>query len=245
MNIFIEGFNLLLYQPILNALILLYEYLPGKDFGVAIIVLTLLIRFLLYPFSRQAIASQKAMADLQPKIKEIQEKFKKDREKQARAMMALYQKEKINPFSGCLPYLVQIPILIALYRVFWRGLEKSQAVFLYSFVPNPFDGFEPTFLGLINLGKASAFLAVIAAILQFWQTKMLSPQNSKKKEKKEAKKSNKPDFGAMFQKQMLYFFPFFTFLILLKFPSAIALYWITTSLFSIGQQYMFLKEKKS
>ena len=236
MNIFIKAFNLILYQPILNALILLYHYLPGRDFGVAIIVLTLVIRFLLYPLSRQAIASQKAFQDLQPKIKEIQRRYKENKEKQAKAMMELYKKTKINPFSGCLPFLVQIPILIALYRVFWRGFKADQRIFLYRFVsPLPAD-FVPTFLDIVNLSQPSFVLAVIAGALQFWQTKMLSP-----KPKTQPKKKGRPEFAEMFQKQILYFFPFFTFLILLKFPSAIALYWVTTSLFSIGQQYMFLK----
>lgn len=234
MSFFTQAFNLILYQPILNALILLYSYLPGKDFGLAIIILTLIVRALLYPFSKKAIASQKIMAELQPKIKAIQEKYRENKEKQVKAMIEVFQKGKINPFSGFLPFLVQVPILIALYRVFWRGLEKSQEVFLYKFVPNPFDNFKPTFLGLINLSQPSFLLALFAGILQFWQTKMLSPKEKKKKS----------SFGEIFQKQMLYFFPFFTFFILLKIPSAIALYWITTTLFSIGQQYFFLRDKK-
>lgn len=230
----------LLYQPILNALILLFHYLPGQDFGMAIIVLTLLIRFLLYPLSRQAIISQKALVDLQPKIKEIQKRYKNDKEKQAKAMIELYQKTKINPFSGCLPFLVQIPVLIALYQVFWRGFKEDQKVFLYKFVsPLPPD-FMPTFLGMINLAQPNFLLALIAGFLQFWQTKMLSFSFNQKKDKKK----RESDFVNFFQKQILYFFPFFTCLILMKFPSALALYWVTTSLFSIGQQYIFLKSSK-
>jgi YidC/Oxa1 family membrane protein insertase len=192
---------------------------------------------LLYPLSRQAIASQKALTDLQPKIKEIQKKYKNDKEEQAKAMMELYRKTKVNPFSGCLPFLIQIPILIALYRVFWQGFTLEQRVFLYSFVPSPETNFVPTFLGFFNLAQPNFLLAVIAGALQFWQSKMLGPKRKQKRE-------GKTEFAEIFQKQMLYFFPFFTFLILLKFPSAIALYWITTSLFSIGQQHIFLKGKK-
>ena len=99
----IQFFNLVLYQPLLNALILLYNFLPGNDFGLAVIVLTIIIRLILHPTSVKAIKSQKALSLLQPKLKEIQRKYKNDRAKLARATMELYQKEKISPFSGCLP----------------------------------------------------------------------------------------------------------------------------------------------
>ncbi len=241
MSFLIQAFNLILYQPILNALILLYHYLPGQDFGVAIIVLTLLIRALLYPLSRQAIISQKAMTDLQPKIKEIQKKYKKDREGLAKATMNLYKEEKINPFSGCLPFLIQIPILIALFQVFSRGFGQDQIGFLYDFVPSPLNGFVPSFLGLVNLSQPNFILAIIAGFLQFWQTKMLSPKTKKTGNKKDGQSV----FLELFQKQMLYLFPVFTFMILLGFPSALALFWAVTSLFVIGQQHFFLKTKKN
>ena len=103
MEFFISAFNTILYKPLFNALVVLYQYLPGKDFGVAVIVLTLIIRFILYPLMVKSIKSQKVLSELQPKIKEIQEKLKEDKEKQTKEMMALYQREKINPFGGCLP----------------------------------------------------------------------------------------------------------------------------------------------
>src|SRR3989338_6435168 len=105
MGFIIEAFNLILYQPLLNALIFLYQYLPGHDFGVAVITLTALIRVVLYFPMMQSLRSQKVLSGLQPKIKEIQEKFKNDKDRQAKETMALYQKEKINPLSGCLPLL--------------------------------------------------------------------------------------------------------------------------------------------
>ena len=124
-DLIISFYNTVLYQPLFNALILLYEYFPGHDFGIAIVVLTLIIRFALYPSSAQAIKSQEAMARLQPKIKELQDKYKDNKEQQAKEIMELYQKEKINPFSGCLPLLIQLPILIALYQVFLKGFIIS------------------------------------------------------------------------------------------------------------------------
>ena len=240
MELLTSAFNLILYQPLFNALILLYQYLPGQDFGIAVIVLTCLIRLVLYPLMALSIKSQKALSELQPKMQEIQEKFKGDKEKQAKEMMGLYQREKINPFGGCLPLLLQLPILIALFWVFMAfkdGLDPAQLTMLYSFVSVPKLLEKPMFLGLINLAQPNLILAVIAGICQFFQTKMITPKTSKVKSKE-----GMAQFSGMMQKQMLYFFPIFTVLILLKLPAAIALYWIVTALFSILQQYLIFKK---
>ena len=237
MELLINAFNVILYQPLFNALVLLYEYLPGHDFGVAVIALTVIIRLLFYPLMAQAIKSQKSLSGLQPKIQEIQSKYKDNKEKQARATMELYQKEKINPFGGCLPLLLQLPILFALYRVFWQGLQPGAMDMLYSFVPHP-GVIDPTFLGIINLGEASLVLAVLAGITQFFQTKMITPKTPKSK----TGEGQMAQFSGMMQKQMLYFFPIFTVFILWKLPAAIGLYWIITALFSILQQYLIFKK---
>jgi YidC/Oxa1 family membrane protein insertase len=192
----------------------------------------------------QGIRSQKALQELQPKIKEIQEKYKTDREKQGRAMMELYQKEKINPLSGCLPLLIQLPILIALYRVFWRGFQPEQMVYLYSFVPQP-GLINPTFFGTVNLAQPSFLIAIFAGIAQFIQTKMLTPHQQAGGGQTLKKKGQMTQFSNMMQKQMLYFFPIFTVFILWKLPAAIGLYWIITALFSIGQQYLIFKKPKN
>ena len=237
MSLFITAFNTILYQPLFNALVLLYEYLPGHDFGIAIIVLTILIKVVFYPLGSQGIKSQKALSELQPKMKEIQEKFKNKKEEQAKATMELYKKEKINPLSGCLPLLVQLPILIALYRVFWKGFQAEQMHHLYSFVPHP-GLIDPTFFGLVDLAQPCIALAFLTGIAQFFQTKIMTPKQ------KPAKKGN-ADFSQMMQKQMLYFFPVFTVFILWNLPSAVALYWIVMTLFTIGQQYITLKRQSS
>lgn len=228
-------FNIVLYQPLFNALVFLYQYLSGHDFGIAIILLTIIIRIILYPSMVKALKSQKALTELQPKIKQIQEEFKNDRERQARETLALYKKEKINPFGGLLPLFIQLPILIALYRVFWKGFEANELNNLYSFVPKP-EQIDPNFLGgLINLAAPSLFLAILSGLVQFiqtWYQNKLSPKLL----------SGKTDqFSGIMQKQMLYFFPLFTIFILWKLPSAIGLYWITTSLFSVIQQYIIFK----
>ncbi|MBL7142396.1 MAG: membrane protein insertase YidC [Candidatus Pacebacteria bacterium] len=239
MEIFINAFNTLLYQPLFNALIFLYQFLPGKDFGVAVVVLTIVIRIILYPLMLKSIRSQKALAELQPQIQEIQQKYKNNKEQQAKEMMAFYKKEKINPLGGCLPLLLQLPILFALYRVFWEGLAPGAMKSLYSFVPSPGE-INPVSLGLINLAEPNLVLAVLAGILQFFQTRMLMP----KSKKSPTKGDQMAQFSNMMQKQMLYFFPLFTVFILWKLPAAIGVYWAITALFSIFQQYLIMKPQK-
>ena len=234
MNALIQIFNTILYQPLLNALILLYHYLPGKDFGVAILILTIIIRLILHPSSVKAIKSQKALSSLQPKLKELQRKYKNDQEKLARATLELYQKEKISPFSGCLPLLLQLPILIALYRVFFFLKDynpETLKTLLYNFVPYP-GTINLTFLGIINLAQPNFFLALIAGILQYFQSKISIGKQ----------KTKKGDFSSMMQSQMLYFFPVFTVLIVWKLGAIIGLYWIFSTLFSIGEQYLINKK---
>jgi len=241
-------FNTILYQPLFNALILLYQHLPGQDFGIAVIVLTCLIRFILYPLMAQSIKSQKTLSQLQPKIQEIQQKYKTDRERQAREMLALYKKEKINPLGGFLPLLIQLPILLALFWVFMAfkdGIDPAKLSILYPFVSSPNLSKEPMLLGLINLTRPSLFLAVLAGFGQFFQTKMAAPRPKTDGGQPFAKKQEQMvQFSNLMQKQMLYFFPIFMVFILLRLPAAIGLYWIVTSLFSILQQHLISKQPK-
>src|SRR3989344_3491320 len=229
-------FDLLLYRPLFNSLILIYNYVPLRDFGVAVVLLTVIIRFILYPLSVKALNSQKTLQGLQPKLKEIQKKYKDDKEKQAKETLELYRTEKINPFSGLFLALVQLPILIALYNVFWKGLKSTELSNLYSFVANP-TIINPMLFNMVDLSKPNMVFAVLAGIIQFFQTKMLIP-NAKKDSSKQA------DMASIMQKQMVYFFPVITVVILFKLPSALGLYWIVSGAFSIIQQYLILNKKK-
>lgn len=217
-----------------NSLVLFYNLLPGHDFGLAIIILTIVIKAILYPLSVKAFKSQKVLQDLQPKIKLIQEKYKDDKEKLAKETLELYKTEKINPFSGLFLAFVQLPILIALYAVFSQGLKPEQLNNLYSFISNP-NQINPVFFGLIDLSKPNLWFAIVAGILQFFQTKMMSSVQKKDKTKG-------PDMAQAMQTQMLYIFPVVTIFILVSLPSAIGLYWIVSSIVSIIQQYYILKK---
>ena len=231
-----EIFKEIFFKPLYNLLIFLYNAIPSHDFGVAIILLTLIIKFILIPSSKSAIESQKAITDLQPKIKEVQQKYKDNKEKQAQTLIELYKEHKINPFSGFLNLIVQIPILIALYQVFWEGLNPKNLSSLYSFIANP-GQIDPLFLGLLDLSKSSIFLAILAGLLQFVQTKMMSQPI--------IKNPQKDDFMSLFNQQMIYMMPFMTILIGLKLPAGLSLYWTTITLFAIIQQYLILKNKNN
>jgi|SRR3989344_195874 len=228
-------FNNFLYYPLFNFLILIYNYLPGHDFGLAIIILTIIIRIVLYPISVKALNSQKAIQKIQPQLKEIQEKYKNDKENQTKEILNLYKREKINPFGGLFLALLQIPILIALYYVFWNGLKSEELNHLYSFISSP-EQVNAIFFGLIDLSKPNLYFALLSGVVQFFQTKMLLPQNSKNK-------SKDYDINSVIQKQMVYIFPFITVVILLKLPSALGLYWTVSGLFSILQQHFIFKDK--
>ena len=237
MSFIVDLYNTFLYQPLFNGLVLLYQYIPGKDFGLAVIALTILIRIALYPLMTKSIKSQKALSELQPKIRQIQERFKSDKQQQTREMMALYRREKFNPFSGFWPILIQLPLLIALYQVFWKGLNPGEMNRLYGFVANP-GAVDPYFFGLINLAAPSVILALLVGATQFIQVKMTQAKAS-------PKEAGQPmsQFSSMFQKQMLYFFPVFLTIIFIKLPAALALYIVATNLFSIFQQYFVTRPK--
>jgi len=230
MDIIVNLFNTVLYLPLFNALIWLYNNVSFGDLGIAIVILTVLIRFILYPFSKKAISSQKSITALQPEIKKIQ-KESQNKEEQARQMMELYKKHKVNPMAGCLPILIQLPILIALYRVFFAGLDMGRLEGLYSFIQRP-ETINFVFLGLVDLSKRSIVFAFLAGALQFFQSKMILG----KKVGANQSKKGKPDFSSMMGQQMTYFMPLLTIMIAWNMPAALPLYWIVITVFNIVQQ---------
>lgn len=231
MSLLILFFNNVLYRPLFNGLILIYNIIPGHDLGIAIIILTVLIRLIFAPLSKKSIQSQKSMAEIQPKIKEIQNKYKDNKEEQVKEMMALYKKYKVNPMSGCFPLLIQLPILIALYRVFFAGLNLQEFNALYSFVSRP-QTLNVMFLGFINLTVGGNLVfALLAGISQFIQTKMIMPK------KESGKVKTGMDMNQIMMNQMVYMMPIITVYIAWKLPAALSLYWIVITVFGIIQQY--------
>jgi len=223
------------FDPLYNVLILLFKVIPWADAGLIVILLTILVRLLIFPLSRKATLTQVKMAEIGPELASIKEKYKDKAEEQARLTLALYKEKGVNPFSGILVIIIQIPIIFSLYQIFIHFPDVNSAL-LYSFVSAP-EYINTTFLGLINITAKSIPLATLAAISTFFQFHISM---------KGQKMSNDNTFGnnlaRSMQTQMKYFFPIIVFFISYKISGVIALYWLTTNLFSIGQD-MFVKRK--
>ena len=246
----IELYHQLLTEPILNLLVWIVNVLPGHDFGVAVIIVTLIIRFILLPLSAKSLRAQRSLTVLQPKMNEIKEKRKDDKQKQSEELMRFYQQNKVNPLSSCLPLLIQMPIILALYHVFRDGLNEESFTRLYSFVEAP-EIVNTLFFGIVDLSVPNIVLAVLAAAAQFFQAKYMLARRDKQKKsspkKEEKKKSDKPspenigDMASAMSKQMVYIMPAVTLFIAMTLPSALALYWITTTVFAIVQQVVIFR----
>lgn len=224
-----DFFNTILVYPLLNLLVFTYQYIP--DIGVAIIIITALVRLALLPSFHKSLKHQKILTDLQPKMDEIKHKYKDDKEQLAKATMELYKAHKVNPLSSCLPIIIQLPILIALYQVFIRSLNGQELQGLYTFVQNP-GQISPMFLNFLNLSYPNIPLAALAALLQYWQAKMMAP-----------KIVSQDATAKMMSYQLLYFLPALTFFIGFTLPASLPLYWIVTTLFGLGQQYYIIRKE--
>lgn len=234
MNIFQTIWSVVLYQPMLNFLVFIYIY--TNNFGIAVILLTVLIKYLLNPLNKKALESQKAMAEIQPKIKEIQSRNKENPELQAKEMIALYKEKKFNPFSSIFLLLIQIPVIIALFCIFREGINIDPQM-MYSFIAFP-ETINPYFLG-IDLSAPNIFIAVLAAIGQYIQAKTGIVSSNKNKDSKD----KTVEATEMIQKQMIFMLPIITLFVLFALPSALGLYWLVTTVMTIYQQKNILKEK--
>jgi len=226
-----EIFQTVLYQPIFNAFVALYNLIP--DVGIVILVITLLMKIILYPLTNKSIKAQQSLSALQPKMQELKEKYKGDQQTLAQETMKLYKDHKVNPLGSCLPLLIQLPIFIALYLVMRDGLTGQNFNLLYSFVPNP-GTINPISLGFLNLVNPSIPLAVLAGLAQFWQAKTMT---RKRPPKKAGEGSKDEDMMAMMNKQMLYVMPVLTIIIGIKLPGGLSLYWFISTLLTALQQY--------
>ncbi|MBU0619685.1 MAG: YidC/Oxa1 family membrane protein insertase [Patescibacteria group bacterium] len=234
-----EIFQIFFYQPILNLLVFLYNITPGHDLGVVIILLTIIIKLILLPLSKQSIKSQKALQELQPKIDEIKKKYADDKQKMGKEMMELYKENKVNPFSSCLPLIVQLPVFIAVFKVFKNGMANGALDLVYSFISKP-EYINTMSLGFIELSKPNPYLAVLAGLAQFWQAKMMSI----KKPEFKTQGSKDESMAVIMNKQMLYFMPVLTIFIGLTLPGGLSLYWFITTVLTGVQQLYVLKKNR-
>lgn len=266
MEIIGATFNTIFFGPIVNLLVLIYKllaliHLPGA-LGFAIIILTVLIRFLVWPFTASQMKSMQKMASLKPHLDDLKTKHKDDKQALAAAQMALYKEHGVNPAGGCLPSLIQIPVFIGLYQSILnmvpRGTAASQAAGLHhinAVLYNPWlrlsSAPDQSFLGLSLASAPSDFLhqgvwllliPVITGGLTFVQSKMMAPakqltiyKDDKPKEVKE--KEGMDEAMSSMQGQVTYLMPVMIGYFAFQFPVGLAFYWNTFTIMGIIQQY--------
>jgi YidC/Oxa1 family membrane protein insertase len=231
-------FHTILFLPIYNLLIFLVDIIPGGDIGLAVIIVTIIIKLIIMPLTISALRTTRAMQAIQPEFKALQEKYKDDKELQAKETFALYKKYKINPFSSILAMFVQLPVIIALYWVFRHELTAVDPSLLYSFVHAP-AAFSTLFLGFFTLTSHNIILSVLAAITQFLQARFAMPVPEAR-----ADASASEQFNRSMALQMRYMLPVFIGFIAYISAGAIALYFITTSLFTLAQELLIQRLPK-
>lgn len=225
-------FSAVVYNPLYNSLIFLIDHVPYADVGIAVILLTIGVKLILLPLAHIAIRSQITMNAIKPELEVIREKYKKDKQEQARQTMSLYKEKNINPFAMIVPLLIQIPIIFGLYWVFFRGgLPEVNTELLYSFISAP-NIVNMQFIGSVDMGGKSIVIALLAGITQYVHTKLSFPKPAAKSKEQ----SFKNDLARSMHIQMRYVLPVIVGVISYTISAAIALYWTTSNLFAIGQE---------
>jgi len=229
--------NTLFYAPLYNLLLVIIAIMPNGNVGLAIIIITILVKLVLFPLTQRSIESQLKMKAVEPEIAEIKTRIT-DKTEQNKAIYLLYKEKNLNPFSSCLLILVQIPVIIALYQVFLNGLGETSLVNAYSFVRIP-ESFNLNFLGFLDLGVPSIILAIGAGITQYFQGKLAQSRQGKP-----TGEGMSGQIAKSMQTQMLYVLPVFIAFISYRLAGAVALYWIVSNLFTIGQELYTLRKMR-
>ena len=232
------------FDPIYNSLVFFIDVIPGGDVGLAIAASIALVKFILLPLSIQAAKTQKVMREIEPKLKAIKEQYKDNREAQAKAMMAIYQEAKMNPFASIVIIFLQIPIIIALYYSVYSGggaaLPAINIELLYSFIPAPQE-VSMNFLGLMDITQRSIFLALLAGITQYIQVAYMMPKLPPRD--KDAAPDLKEDFMRNMQLQMKYVMPVLIAVVAYTISAAIALYFVVSNIFAIIQEWYIRRHR--
>ncbi|MBU0766336.1 YidC/Oxa1 family membrane protein insertase [Patescibacteria group bacterium] len=232
-------FRAFISKPLLNLLILIASFMPGYNLGLAIIILTVLVKLVLFIPTQKGLEGQRRMQAVQPKLEEIKKKYKDDPKRMQAETMKVWKEHNVNPMQSCLPILIQMPVLIGLFFVIRDGsvLELSRHL-IYGAYQDLSWTWGTNFLGLHLTEPNIYVMPPLLVVLQFAQMKLSFAISKKKKETKETKESKveKKDPQAMQQRVMLYGLPFMIGFFALKFPAAVSLYWAVSTLFAVGQQ---------
>lgn len=255
----------LIVKPIFNLLVFVYAILPGHNFGIAIIVFTILVRLLMWPLVKKQLHQAKAMRELQPELKRIKAASKGDRQKESVMMMELYKEREINPFSSIGLLIVQIPIFIGLYSGLRRIVNDPQEIikFSYPFMHNlswikelstDIHKFDSTLFGVVDLTRSAldkagkiywpAMIIVLASVVvQYLQAKQLVPNDGDKKSLRKilrdsgkGKQAEQADISAAVGRSTIFMLPAFIFMVTVNIASALSLYWLASGAVAFAQQ---------
>lgn len=257
-------FTALIVKPIFNLLVLIYAILPGHNFGLAIIIFTVIVRLLMWPLVKKQLHQAKAMRELQPELKRIKKAAAGDRQKESLLMMELYKEKEINPFASLGLMIVQIPIFIGLYSGLRRIVHDPHAIidFSYGFMHHlpwikdlatDIHKFDATLLGIVDLSKPALNNGVIywpamvivagSAIIQYFQASQLMPQDPEKrrlrdilKDANKGQQADSSEVNAAVARSTKFMLPAFIFLVTVNIASALSLYWLTSGLVAYIQQ---------
>ncbi len=230
----------IIYQPLLNVLVAILIYLPGHPLGWAVILLTLAIRTVLLIPSQKSMKAQRRMQEIQPRLEELKKTYANDQARLAQETMILWKEAKVNPLSSCLPLLIQLPILIALYSVISGGLSPDRTILIYDFLPDfALHEIDPTFFGFNLLTRSAIVMPIIVGGLQFIQMTLMTYKRKKQKGEKEEKKA--PNEMEMANKMMKYIMPVMIAIFSARLPAAVGIYWATSTSYGILQQLVVNK----
>lgn len=238
--------NFLFYKPIYNLLILLINKVTFGDVGLAIVLLTVIVKLILFPLTRKSIKTQVVMKKMEPELAQIKKDYPDNKEEQARKTFELYKKYDTNPFSGFFVVLLQIPVIFALYYAFSKGLT-SEVKPLYSFVEYPLV-FKNNFLGLFDLHSKSIILALMTGLTQFIQGYLAMPIKPKTELNAQPNqpevKTFSEELSSSMQMNVKYVLPIIITFISYRISSAVVLYWMVSNLFTIAQEWYVRRSLK-
>jgi YidC/Oxa1 family membrane protein insertase len=267
-------FTTLIVQPIFNLLALIYALLPGHNFGLSLIIFTIIIRLLLWPLIKKQLHQAKAMRKLQPEIKKIKLATKGNRQKESMMLMELYKERGINPFATFPTLIVQLIILIGLYSGLRKVIDDPQQMinFAYPFIQHlpwmeqlshNIHQFDNTLFGFVDLSRAAlkngggiylpAMIIVIgSAVAQYFQSKQLMPQDKEKrslrtilKDAGAGKQADQSEVNAAVGRSTLYLLPFMIFIFTVNLASALSLYWLVGGIVAFIQQSIVLNRDET
>jgi YidC/Oxa1 family membrane protein insertase len=264
-------FQTFIVEPIFNLLVLIYALLPGHNFGVALILFTVIVRMLMWPLVKKQLHHAKAMRQLQPELKRIKQETKGDRQKESALVMELYKERQISPFSSIGILIVQLIILIGLYSGLNQVVKDPQAIIDNSYdflrelswmkqLGNDIGQFDASLFGFIDLKQSAlnpfylpAFLLVIgSATIQYFQSAQLMPKDNDGrklrqilKEAGEGKQADQSEVNAAIGRNTRYFIPFMILIFTISLPAALSLYWFTGGLVAYWQQARILKQDET